>query len=111
MKSSKTSAHKIGRFVRQDPFYFAAKKDGYAARSVYKLREIDQDLRLIKKDSAVLDLGCAPGSWLQYVAEKIKGGKGSAIGIDLTKVTISLGPQIETMQADIFEVSAQNLPQ
>ena len=53
----------------EDHYTRLAKKEGYPARSVFKLREIQQKYRLIKKGNKVLDLGCSPGSWLLYAAE------------------------------------------
>jgi len=73
-----------------DRFFKQAKAEGYVARSAYKLLEINEKKRLIRRGSRVLDLGCAPGSWLQVV-EKIIGDNphsphnphGLAVGIDL----------------------------
>ncbi|MDB4978553.1 MAG: cell division protein [Candidatus Peribacteria bacterium] len=62
-----------------------AAEEGYRARSVYKLMEIDTRFRLLRHGMTVLDCGAAPGSWLQYVAQKI-GPKGKAIGIDTTDI-------------------------
>ena len=55
----------------QDYYFHKAKKEGYVALSVYKLQEIDLKHHLLKKRDRVLDLGCAPGSWLQYTARKV----------------------------------------
>ncbi len=62
-----------------------AKIDKYPARAVYKLKEIQGKYNLLKKGDRVLDLGCAPGSWLTYAAE-IVGSKGIVIGIDLNQI-------------------------
>lgn len=62
-----------------------AKKAGYAARSVYKLEEIDQKFKLLKKGMKIADLGCAPGSWSQYVS-KIVGNTGLVVAIDYKKI-------------------------
>lgn len=53
-----------------DPFVQMAKREGYRARSVYKLKEIDERFGLLKAGTRVADLGSAPGSWCQYVAKK-----------------------------------------
>ena len=53
-----------------------AKEEGYPARSVYKLQEIDKKFRLLKAGDRVLDLGASPGSWLLYISQKI-GEKGN----------------------------------
>ncbi len=61
-----------------DHFYKEAKEHGFLARSVFKLQEIDQKFRLFppqrKEPFFVIDLGCAPGSWLQYVIPKLQEG-------------------------------------
>ena len=59
-----------------DKFFKQAKADGFVARSAYKLTEINDKKRLIRRGNRVLDLGCAPGSWLQVV-EDIKIGRAS----------------------------------
>ncbi len=90
-------------YERKDTFYRAAKKQGFVARSIFKLEEIDHDFRLIKPKARVLDLGCSPGSWLQYVEKKIANG-GYALGIDLAPLALSFGPHVEFIQGDIYEV-------
>lgn len=69
------------RSTRHDHFHKKAKKEGYAARAVYKLSEIDDKIDLFDDGDRVLDLGCAPGSWLQYAREKV-GPTGLLVGID-----------------------------
>ena len=88
----------------QDHYFHKARKDGYVARSAYKLEEIDQRHQLLKRGQKVLDLGCAPGSWLQYTSRRI-GESGRLLGIDLQAVAISLPPQVEALQADIYELN------
>jgi len=66
---------------RHDAFFRKARGAGFAARSVYKLEEIDRKLRLLRAGDRVLDLGCRPGSWLQY-AVKVVGPHGAVVGID-----------------------------
>ncbi|OPY72532.1 MAG: Ribosomal RNA large subunit methyltransferase E [Syntrophorhabdus sp. PtaU1.Bin002] len=72
----------MSRFVLKDTYFKKAKQDGYRARSAYKLKEIQTKFRLIKKGDRVLDLGCAPGSFLQ-VLSGIVGPEGSVVGIDI----------------------------
>jgi len=79
-----------------------AKKEGYPARSVYKLKEIDEKFRLIKDGDKVLDLGCAPGSWLLYISEKV-GDRGAVFGIDLEDVKIKPEKNIFLEKIDIME--------
>jgi 23S rRNA (uridine2552-2'-O)-methyltransferase len=69
------------RSTRRDRFHQKAKKQGYLARAVFKLEELDQQFKLFKPGQRVLDLGCAPGSWLQYARSKV-GDKGTLVGLD-----------------------------
>ena len=55
----------------QDKYFKRAKKENYAARSVYKLKEMDKRFKLFKKGQTVLDLGAAPGSWTQFAGERV----------------------------------------
>src|ERR1043166_3272496 len=91
-----------------DRFFKQAKAEGYAARSAYKLIEINDKKRLIRPGSRVLDLGCAPGSWLQVV-EKIIGERGLALGIDLQAVEARFGPRVRVLQADAFKTDPKEL--
>ena len=68
----------------QDHYFKKAKKEGFAARSVYKLEEADKKYHLLKKGHKVLDIGCQPGSWTQYAA-KIVGPGGLVVGVDIQK--------------------------
>ena len=67
-----------------DPYVKAAQRDGYRARAAYKLKEIDEELHLLKPGQLVVDLGAAPGAWSQYVrrvfAPKEAGAGGAAAG-------------------------------
>jgi 23S rRNA (uridine2552-2'-O)-methyltransferase len=69
------------RSTRRDRFHQKAKREGFLARAVYKLEEIDAKHHLFKPGARVLDLGCAPGSWLQYARTKV-GDKGILVGLD-----------------------------
>lgn len=83
-------------------FYFKkAKERHFAARSVFKLEEIDQRFRLFRPGYKVLDLGAAPGSWTQYVQQKT-GEQGYTIGIDLAKIRLAL-PRVAFVQGDAFD--------
>lgn len=83
-------------------FYFKkAKEQNFAARSVFKLEEIDQRFKIVKPGMKVLDLGCAPGSWTQYAAKKI-GSKGICLGIDLQRVALVL-PNAKFLAGDAFD--------
>lgn len=71
-----------------DPYVKLAHKEGYRARAVYKLKEIDEAEKLIKPGQVVVDLGCTPGSWSQYARNRLAGKEGGGIygtivGLDL----------------------------
>jgi 23S rRNA (uridine2552-2'-O)-methyltransferase len=71
-------------------FYFKqAKKENYVARSVFKIQEIDERLKLFRPGYKVLDLGAAPGSWSQYASKKV-GPSGRVLGIDIQPIKITL---------------------
>jgi 23S rRNA (uridine2552-2'-O)-methyltransferase len=73
----------------KDYYYRKAKEENYAARSVFKIQEIDHRLRIFKPGMKVLDLGAAPGSWSQYASQKV-GKTGRILGIDLQPIKITL---------------------
>jgi 23S rRNA (uridine2552-2'-O)-methyltransferase len=89
----------------RDHYFQRAKQDGYAARSVYKLEEIDRKHRLFRPGMRALDLGCSPGSWLQYAARRV-GPQGSVVGLDLKPIGVSLPSHAQALQGDIFEAGA-----
>jgi 23S rRNA (uridine2552-2'-O)-methyltransferase len=88
----------------EDHFTRQARAENYPARSVYKLKEIQQKFHVIKKADVVLDLGCAPGSWLLY-ASKQTGPNGRVFGIDIQAVTIDLPANVSVMQQDILDMT------
>ncbi len=74
-----------------DPYVKLAQKEGYRARAAYKLKEIDEDEKLIKSGQIIVDLGCTPGSWSQYVRRKLAGKEGGGIhgmiiGLDMLEM-------------------------
>lgn len=69
------------RGTRRDRFHQKAKREGFLARAVYKLEEIDSRFDIFDDGDRVLDLGCAPGSWLQYARTKV-GERGVLVGLD-----------------------------
>lgn len=96
------------RRARHDAFYRRAKSEGFAARAVYKLEEIDRRCSLIRRGDRVLDLGCWPGSWLQYCASRV-GPDGRVVGLDVEPVEIRLGPRVRVLRADMREISPEEL--
>lgn len=63
-----------------DPYVKLAQKEGYRARAVYKLQELDQEFLLLKGARVVVDLGCAPGAWCQYLSRRLELGRAAAEG-------------------------------
>lgn len=92
----------------QDHFGKRAREEGYPARSVYKLQQIDRKLRLFRSGQRVLDLGAAPGSFSLYAAERV-GAKGQVIGVDLQPVAIAAPPQVRFIQLDVAALDASTL--
>ncbi len=92
--------------VRHDRFHGQAKDAGFRARSVYKLEEIDQAIHLFNAGDRVCDLGCAPGSWLQYARTRI-GERGAMVGID--RVAIAGVPGARLLVGDVFTVVPADL--
>jgi 23S rRNA (uridine2552-2'-O)-methyltransferase len=86
-----------------DHYTRQAQKDNFAARSVYKLQEIQKKYRILKRGARVLDLGCAPGSWLQFAAQTT-GPDGRLVGIDLTPVTIALPDPVTVITGDVADI-------
>ncbi|MDB5472559.1 MAG: rRNA methyltransferase [Caulobacter sp.] len=66
-----------------DPFSAEARAKGYRSRAAFKLSEIDDKLKLIRKGTKIIDLGCAPGGWIQIALER---GAGPVVGVDLLEV-------------------------
>ncbi len=83
----------------KDAFYRKAKKEGLRARSAFKLEEIAKRFRLFRPGMAVLDLGAAPGGWLQILARHV-GPKGLVVGVDLQPIR-KLGPNVKTLVGDL----------
>ncbi len=83
----------------QDRYFQQAKKDGYRARSAYKLLELDDKFKLIRPGARILDLGAAPGSWSQVAAKMGKASK--IVAVDLQPMQPL--PGVQTIQADITQ--------
>ncbi len=81
---------------RKDHFYHKARRDGYRSRASYKLQQINDKFKLIKRGATVVDLGAAPGGWLQ-VAKEVSGG--FVLGIDIQKIAPLEG--VETLGGDV----------
>jgi len=90
---------------RPDHWSRKARSDGYSARSAFKLEEIQRRFKLIPRGGRVLDLGCAPGSWTEFIL-RTGGPDGHVVGVDLSEVPGYRGVHI---QASVFDVSAAAL--
>jgi 23S rRNA (uridine2552-2'-O)-methyltransferase len=83
---------------KRDPFYRKAKTEGYRSRAAYKLKEINNRLRLIRKGSRVVDVGASPGGWSQ-VAKEIVGEGGTVVAVDILPMEDVKG--VRFVQGDI----------
>ncbi|WP_436346468.1 23S rRNA (uridine(2552)-2'-O)-methyltransferase [Natronorubrum sp. FCH18a] len=92
--------------TRKDDYYNRAKQQGYRSRAAYKLKQLDDLENVIEGRDTVVDLGAAPGGWLQVAAEKV-GPRGTVIGVDLQRIKDledpALTDQVETLRGDMTE--------
>lgn len=70
---------------KKDQFRRLARDQGYRSRSAFKLKQINESYRILNKGHCVVDIGCAPGGWLQIALSEV-GHKGKVIGIDVKKI-------------------------
>ncbi|HID97730.1 MAG TPA: RlmE family RNA methyltransferase [Thermodesulfobacteriaceae bacterium] len=91
----------------QDYYFKKAKKEGYPARSVYKLEETDRKYHLLRKGDTVLDLGAYPGSWTRYAA-RIAGPGGLVVAVDLRRVR-DMGKNVKNLEANVLEIDPARL--
>lgn len=96
------------KFELRDKYFQKAKQDGYRARSAYKLKEAQDRFHIIRKGDRLLDLGCAPGSFLQVIVN-IVGPEGLVIGIDILPVKALPRKNIMTIRGDIRETDVAEL--
>ncbi|WP_435334178.1 23S rRNA (uridine(2552)-2'-O)-methyltransferase [Haloarchaeobius sp. TZWWS8] len=91
--------------ARKDHWYNKSKQEGYRTRAAYKLKQLDRKEGLFGPGNTVVDLGAAPGGWLQVAAEKV-GEQGTVIGVDFQRIK-DFGDQydahIETIKGDMTE--------
>ncbi len=90
----------------KDAFYRRAKKEGYRSRAAYKLLELNRQFHLIRQGDRLVDLGAAPGSWLQ-VASRLAGQKGKVVGVDIQSIKAFKEQNIYFLQADITSEDSQ----
>ena len=94
-------------YTPQDRFFKKAKQDGYRSRAAYKLVELQQRFHLMNAGDNVVDLGAAPGGWLQ-VAAKLVGPNGKVVGVDLQPIQPLPEPNIMLLQGDVLTGETQN---
>jgi 23S rRNA (uridine2552-2'-O)-methyltransferase len=87
----------------RDRYYNKAKQEGYRARSAYKLKQLDETVGLIARGDTVVDLGAAPGGWMQVAAEEV-GPNGLVVGVDRQRIDdFETDARIETVRGDLTE--------
>ncbi len=88
---------------RADSYTKRAHKEGYPARSVYKLEELQQHFNLVKSGDSVLDVGAAPGSWTLYTHRNLIKGKGKIVAVDLNPLNLNpIPPTVTAFVGDAF---------
>lgn len=90
----------------RDHFFLKAKRENYPARSIYKLKELDNKFRLFRPGMKVLDLGAAPGSWSLGAAERVGAG-GLVLACDLDPADAAFPPQVRFFVEDVFARSPE----
>jgi len=90
-----------------DRYYKKAKQEGYRSRAAYKLFELQQRYRLLRTGDKIVDLGAAPGGWLQ-VAVKVVGQNGKVIGVDIQAMQPFSERQIVLVHGDVSSVEIQS---
>jgi 23S rRNA (uridine2552-2'-O)-methyltransferase len=95
-------------YKRPDHFSREAKKRGFAARSVFKLEEIDRRVRLFRQGQRVLDLGASPGSWSQYAAQRI-GPSGKLLAVDLAPLAKTPLANVTFFVGDVLTLASEDL--
>ncbi len=93
---------------KKDPFWLKAKQEGYRSRAAYKLLEIQKQYHVFQKGNKVVDLGCAPGGWLQVIAQAV-GPRGLVVGLDLNEVEPLPYSNVHVITGDIFSEETRAL--
>jgi 23S rRNA (uridine2552-2'-O)-methyltransferase len=85
---------------KREYYHLRAKEEGYASRAAFKLIQLDERFHLFEGARKALDLGAAPGGWLQVASEAI-GGEGMILGVDLQEISDLGLPGVETLVGDV----------
>ena len=102
---SKTNKHHWRTRQHEDFYFKLSKQQGFRTRSIYKLIEINEKYRLIKPKSWVLDLGCSPGSWSDYIVNELS-NKGRVISVDVS--VMKPIANVDFILGDFLNESIQN---
>lgn len=93
---------------KNEHYYNKAKEEGYRSRAVYKLNQLNEKFGILEPADVVIDLGAAPGGWLQATRE-IVGEKGFVLGVDLESIEDLNYQNVKTIQADITEMESEDI--
>ncbi len=86
-----------------DHYRLKAKAKGYVSRAVFKLQAVDEKYHLFRTGQRVLDLGCSPGSWMQYIGPRV-GSQGMVVGVDLEPPRIEVAPPLYFVPGDVISL-------
>jgi 23S rRNA (uridine2552-2'-O)-methyltransferase len=89
-----------------DPYVARARREGYRSRAAYKLIEIDDKQRLLRKGARVVDLGAAPGGWSEVAAERVGAAQGTGRVVAMDLLPMAAIPGVEFLQFDFLDASA-----
>ncbi len=94
---------------KADSYTLRARREGYPARSVYKLEEINASHHLIKPGDSVLDVGAAPGSWTLFTHRELLKGNGKIVSVDLNPLNLNpVPPTVTAIVGDAFSKENRN---
>jgi len=97
----------VAAVTRKDEYYNRAKQEGYRTRAAYKLKQLDREADLLSHGDRVVDLGAAPGGWLQVAAEAV-GETGTVVGVDFQRIRDLDHDNVETIKGDMTEERTQD---
>ncbi|MFQ6136032.1 MAG: SAM-dependent methyltransferase [Candidatus Hydrothermarchaeales archaeon] len=87
---------------KREQYYKLAKREHYRSRAAFKLKQMNKKFKLLKRGNIAVDLGAAPGGWMQVV-RKVVGERGFVLGVDLEKIAPFEGENVATLQGDITD--------
>jgi 23S rRNA (uridine2552-2'-O)-methyltransferase len=90
---------------KTEHYYNKAKEEGYRSRASYKLKQLNEEFRFFEGAKRVLDMGAAPGGWLQVAGESITGGL--VVGVDMKEIAPLYMENVETIVGDVTDPAVQ----